>query len=40
MLGKKRLRWKRIAAHFDKHVKSCRKQYTKVSGKEAPEDED
>ncbi|KAL4858609.1 K(+) efflux antiporter 5 [Chlorella vulgaris] len=29
MLGKKRLRWKRIAAHFDKHVKSCRKQYTK-----------
>ncbi len=35
--GKRKLRWKSIAKHFDKHRKDCRKQYTKLTGKEAPE---
>ncbi|KAL4443409.1 hypothetical protein ABPG75_011146 [Micractinium tetrahymenae] len=39
-LGKRRLRWKSIAKHFDKHKKDCRKQYTKLTGKEAPEDDE
>jgi hypothetical protein len=40
VLGKKKLRWKRIAEHFGKKVKACRKHYHKLTGKEAPEDED
>lgn len=38
--GKRKLRWKSIAKHFDKHRKDCRKQYTKLTGKEAPEDDE
>ena len=34
--GKKKLRWKRIAEHFDRHKKDCRKQYTKVWAREVP----
>ena len=40
VLGKKKLRWKRIAEHFGKKVKACRKHYHKLTGKEVPEDED
>lgn len=38
--GKKKLRWKRIAEHFDRKAKACKRHYHKVSGKEAPEDDD
>jgi hypothetical protein len=36
--GKKKLKWKRIAEHFNHKSKSCRRHYTKLTGKEAPEE--
>lgn len=38
--GKRKLRWKRIAEHFDHKAKSCKKHYTKLTGKEVPEEAD
>ena len=39
-LGKRKLKWKRIAEHLQRKAKSCRKHYAKLTGKDAPEDDD
>ena len=38
--NKSKLRWKYIATHFGKHKKECRSQYTQITGKPAPVEDD
>lgn len=39
-LGKRSLKWKAIAKHFDRHRKECRKAYQQLSGNKAPEEDE
>ena len=39
MTGKKKLKWSKIAENVGKHKKECKKKYTAITGKEAPESE-
>lgn len=38
--GKKKLRWKKIGEHLGHKAKACRKHYTKLTGKDAPSDDE
>ena len=40
VLGKRKLKWKRIGEHFGMKGKLARKHYALASGKQAPEEED
>jgi hypothetical protein len=37
--GKKKLKWSKIAENVGKHKKECKKKYTAITGKPAPESE-